>query len=254
MARQPTLFMRIHKTASEALAKQVSERLPPDTVCPEQFEWMVRHLSLDEIRRFSFFQGHITPPTLAATFPDLRVFTMLRAPKERLLSCFFFWNPGAPHYKNEFFNVLAGMTLLEFLRSENPVIRRVTWNVQARLLAGGQFGGVNPLRQAVFGPWLPEADLAASAVHALDRFAFVGTAERYELSLRKVYALMELGDPPRPERFNVTQAKPESYDELLATPEIDDALSRLTEVDQIVYDAVCRKLSADASGPGASRS
>ena len=34
MARQPMLFMRIHKTAGEALAKQVCDRLPADAICP----------------------------------------------------------------------------------------------------------------------------------------------------------------------------------------------------------------------------
>ena len=81
----------------------------------------------------------------------------------------------------------------------------------ARLLAGGQFGGVDHQRQNVFGPRISEPDLAVEAVHALDRFAFVGIAERYELSLQKAYALMELGEPPPPKWINVTPSKPTSY-------------------------------------------
>jgi hypothetical protein len=134
------------------------------------------------------------------------------------------------------------MSLVEFLCSEDQVIRRATWNVQARLIAGGQFGGADGHRQNVFGPWLGGSDLAVEAVRALDRFAFVGTAEKYEASLRGVYALLGLGEPPPPEWVNVTSVRPASYGELLAIPEIDDALSRLTEFDQIVYDAACRGL------------
>jgi hypothetical protein len=242
MARQVTLFMRIHKTAGEALAKQICDRLPEETVCPEVFEWKVRNLAPAELRRFSFFQGHISPSALSAVFAPLRVFTMLRAPRERLLSCFFYWKEGSKHARGEFFEAIAPMSLLEFLRSENPIIRRVTWNAQARLLAGGQFGAVDPQRQAVFGPWLAESDLAGEAVRALDRFVFVGTAQSYEMSLREIYALMELGEPPPPERINVTATKPANCDDLLGIPEIADALSRLTEADQIVYDAVCLRL------------
>jgi hypothetical protein len=242
MAFQPTLFMRIHKTAGEALAKQICDHLPADTICPEEFEWKVRNLPSTRLQQFSFFQGHISPPALSAVFLPLRVFTMLRAPRERLLSCYFYWKEGSKHARGEFFDAIATLSLLEFLCSENPVIRRVTWNVQARLLAGGQFGGIDQQRQAVFGPWLSELDLAAEAVRALDRFAFVGTTERYEISLRKAYEVLELGEPPRPEWINVRSSRVPSYPELLAILEISDALSRLTEADRVVYDEACRRL------------
>ncbi|MDB5398322.1 MAG: hypothetical protein QOD93_588 [Acetobacteraceae bacterium] len=244
MTAQPTLFMRIHKTASESLAQQVCDRLPADIVCPAEFEWQVRNLAIEDLRQFSYFQGHITPSSLSAVFSPLRVFTMLRAPRERLLSCFFYWKEGSKYAKTRFFNTISTLSLAEFLRSEDPIIRRVTWNVQARLLAGGQFGGEDALRQNVFGPWLPDSDLAAEATRALDRFAVVGIAESYEASLRKVYALLELGEPPPPERINVTSTKPPSYHELLATPEIADALFPLTRADEIVYEAACRRLNA----------
>jgi hypothetical protein len=254
MADQPTLFMRIHKTAGESLAKQICDRLSPDTVCPEEFEWRVRNLPLTELRQFSFFQGHISPSTLSAAFIPLRVITMLRAPRERLISCFFYWKEGSKHARSEFFDAIAGLSLVEFLRSEDLIIRRATWNVQARLLAGGQFGGVDWQRQNVFGPWLGGSDLATEAVCALDRFAFVGICERYEASLRGVYALLELGEPPLPERLNVTSSRRPGYDELLAIPEIADSLARLTEADQIVYDEACRRLDRDTSGVNSERS
>ncbi len=248
MARYPALFMRIHKTAGEALVKQICDRLPADAVCPEEFEWQVRGLAAADLRRFSFFQGHISPASLSAVFMPLRVFTMLRSPRERLLSCFFYWKEGSKHARTKFFDALASMSLLDFLSSDDPLIRRVTWNVQARLLAGGQFGGVDEQRQAVFGPWLPEADLAETAIRALDRLAFVGTAERYELTLRMAYELLELGDPPLPERINVTATRPVSYNALLAVPPINDALSRLTAVDQVVYDEVRMRLDRMETG------
>jgi hypothetical protein len=242
MVCQTTLFMRIHKTAGTALAKQVCDRLAADVVCPAKFEYQVRNLPVAELRQFSFFDGHISPTALSAMLRPLRVFTMLRSPKERLLSCFFYWKEGSKHARSEFFDAISSVSLVEFLRSEDPVIRRATWNVQARLIAGGQFGDADGHRQNVFGPWLGGSDLATEAVRALDRFAFVGTAEEYEASLRGVYALLGLGEPPPPEWVNVTSVRPASYGELLAIPEIDDALSRLTEFDQIVYNAAYRGL------------
>lgn len=250
MALQPTLFMRIHKTAGEALAKQVCDRLPEDTICPAEFDWQVRNLPVAGLRQFSFFQGHITPSSLSTVFAPLRVFTMLRAPQERLLSCFFYWKEGSKKTRTEFFDAIATLSLAQFLRSEDPIIRRATWNVQARLLAGGQFGGVDPLRQSVFGPWLGQSDLAAEAVRAMGRFAFVGIAERYEASLRGAFALLGLGEPPAPERINVTATKSAGYREMMAIPTIADALSRLTWADQIVYDAACRSFDhPEGAGP-----
>ena len=164
MTAPPALFMRIHKTAGEALARQIVERLPETAVCPKQFEWEIREMELADIRRYTFFQGHISPAALAAALPDLRAFTLMREPRERLLSCYFYWKEGAKRACTPFFDKLRGLSLLDFLRSEEPAIRRVTWNTQARLLAGGQFGGTDGLRQNVFGPWLPEADLGAEAI------------------------------------------------------------------------------------------
>jgi len=242
MLQRPTLFMRIHKTASEALAKQVRDRLAPDSVCPEQFEWQVRTLPAERLRRYRFFQGHISPPALTPAVDRLQVFTMLREPRERLLSCFFYWKRSSEQGRGEFFEAVAPLSLLDFLRSDEPIIRRSTWNVQARLLAGGTFGAVDQQRQNVFGPALSESQLADEAIEALRRYAFVGVAEDYELSLRRTYALLALGEPPAPEQINVTAGKPADYAALLADPEIAGALSRLTRVDQTVYEAVRQAL------------
>jgi hypothetical protein len=251
MTRLPTLFMRIHKTAGEALAKQICDRLPENTVCPEKFEWQVRNLPLRKLREFSFFAGHISPSAfvaLPAVSAPPRVFTVLRHPGERLLSCFFYWKEGSKHARSEFFDAIAPLSLVGFLRSKEPIIRRATWNVQARLLAGGRFGDVDQQRQNVFGPWLAGADLATEAIRALEHFAFVGTAERYATALRGAYALLELGEPPPPERVNVTFAKPAGYREICATPAIAEALFPLTEIDQIVYDAACRRIDRHPLG------
>ena len=247
MTRQPTLFMRIHKTAGEALVKQIRDRLPAETICPQEFDWQIHNLPLTSLRRFSFFQGHISPSSLSAALASLRVFTMVRAPGERLLSCFFYWKEGSKHAKTEFFDTIARMSLLDFLYSEEPIIRRATWNVQARLIAGGHFGGHDSLRQNVFGPWLSEVDLAAEAVRALGRFAYVGVAERYEAAVHALFAALDLGKPPPPELINVTSARPSSYAELLGAPEIAEALSRLTWADQTVYDAVYARVEREES-------
>ncbi len=234
--------MRIHKTAGEALATQIRARLPAEMVCPQQFEWEVRNLPRETLRQFAFFQGHISPAALSCAIPSLRVFTMLRAPRQRLLSCYFYWKHGAQRASGEFFQAVAPLSLLEFLRSEQPIVWRATWNVQARLLAGGTFGDVDQHRQNVFGPSLLETELAAAAIGALDRFAFVGTAECYEQALAKAFALLGLGAAPPPVRLNETQPKPDNYDELLANREIADALARLTGADQMLYDAVVARL------------
>jgi hypothetical protein len=242
MAVQPTLFMRIHKTAGTALAKQICARVPASMICPQQFEWQIRSLPSADLRQFIFFEGHISPAALSAVFTPLRTFTVLRSPAERLLSCFFYWKQASMHARSEFFDAIAPLSLLDFLRSSDPLIRRATWNVQARLLAGGQFGAVDGQRQIVFGPWLGGSDVADEAIRALDRFAFVGVAERYAQSLNKAFALLELGEAPPPVRINVTSAKPNDYADLLSTPVVAEALAALTQADHVVYDEACRRI------------
>jgi hypothetical protein len=224
--------MRIHKTGSEALAKQIRDRLPPGAVCPHAFEWQIRDLSPEDVGRYRFFQGHITASSLSAAFDDLRVFTMLRDPRERVLSSYFYWKEGAKFASTPFFRAIADMSLIDFLTSNLPLIRRATWNVQARLIAGGQFGGADALRQNVFGPWLSETELIDAANMAIGRFAFIGIAERYEAALRGAYDLLGLGNPPAAERHNITSAKPASY-----------ALDKITRADQAVYEAAARRFA-----------
>jgi hypothetical protein len=242
---EATLFMRIHKTASEALAKQICDRLPSAIVCPEAFEWQICQRTTSDLRRFSFFHGHISPFALSAAFDSLRVFTMLREPRERLLSCFFFWKARSSVEQGAFFDRMANLSLVEFLRSREPIIYRATYNVQARLLAGGRFGAADQERQSVFGSRLGEGELAGEAIRGLGRFAFVGTTEAYAASLARAYAFLKLGAPPSPERINVTETRLRSYTDLLADPEIADALAQLTQVDQIVYEVACRRLTTE---------
>jgi hypothetical protein len=247
MTVPPFLFMRIHKTASEALQKQILDRLPKQDVCPLEFEWAVRALPEARLRAYRVFSGHISPAALSEAVGPPVVVTMLREPRERLLSCYFYWKAGAAHAAGAFFDAIRELSLLEFLRSHNPPIRRAIWNTQARLLAGGQFGGTDELRQTVFGPWLGRDDLASEAIRALDRFEFVGVTEQYALSVGRVYDLLGLGVPPPPERINVTTGKPPSYASLLADPEVLAALAALTDADRVVYEAARSRLLGEAS-------
>jgi hypothetical protein len=173
MLHQPTLFMRIHKTAGEALAKQIRDRLPAEAFV-EQFEWQVRSLPLTTLRQFSFFQGHISPSALSTTFAPLRVFTILRAPMERLLSCFFYWKQGANSAKaNSSRRSRHCHCLISAFGGPDPSTRHVEC---AGPIAGRwQFGGADHQRQNVFGPWLSSP--GGRSLRALPRFAFVGVAE-----------------------------------------------------------------------------
>jgi hypothetical protein len=246
----PFLFMRIHKTASEALQKQIFDRVPKEDVCPLEFEWAVRTLSDTRLRTYRYFSGHISPAALSETVGPPLVLTMLRDPRERLLSCYYYWKAGASHATGAFFDAIRGLSLLGFLRCPNPIIRRATWNTQARLLAGGQFGPTDEYRQIVYGPWLGRDDLAAEAIHALGRYALVGITEHYELSLRRACELLELGPPPAPERLNITMAKPASYAPPLADPEIVAALDALTDADRAVYQVARSRLLGEAFSSG----
>ncbi len=241
------LFLHIHKTAGTSLKQQLLQSVPVHAVCPYPFEWQVRQLDRATLNRFAFFFGHITPSALPFPSSELTRITMLREPKRRLLSAFAFWKQIAPRNQQiEFFRAIAPLSLLQFLRHESPIIRRATWNVQARLLAGGSFGPSDDLRTNVFGPDIEPGALGDLAQEKLDGFALVGAVERYSESLCLARQLLGLGGSLLPEVHNRSGATDQHYAQIMANSDIAEALHELTDIDCRVHAAALRRLEKQA--------
>jgi hypothetical protein len=204
----------------------------------------VRQLDYVALSHFGFFFGHISPAALPFLPSDLSCITMLREPRVRLLSAYAFWKylaPFNPH--NEFFRAIASLTLLQFLQDESPVVRRATWNVQARLLAGGHFGTTDDHRTNVFGPEIGADELADLAEEKLDTFTLVGATEHYAGSLKLACELLGLPKPAFPVTRFRSGATRETYAEMMADAKIMEAIYARTDIDVKVYATALRRLN-----------
>ena len=139
------------------------------------------------------------------------------------------------------------MTLLEFVKSENPVIRRAAWNVQARLLAGADYGLVPAKRTQLFGFEEDVDAVIARAMEGFEEFAVIGTVDRFEDSVRAAYRVLDLPGEPK---FEFNNRTPSRFKDQGVTDEILEYARKMTEADQIVYDAANARLSELTSTDG----
>ncbi len=112
----------------------------PDETCPDHFAELYRHTDA-ELARWRFFSGHFRMDELRRIPPPAFRVTLLRDPRERILSLYRFWRriglsfpspPPGPRAARE-------TDLADFLRCRVPDVAEAVDNAVARGLAGGVF-------------------------------------------------------------------------------------------------------------------
>ena len=246
----PVFLLRAHKTAGQSFNLSLRRAFRDSAICPNSASWQYAGAEPGDFARYSYFQGHIGLPTAGRIAPGARLVTMLRDPVSRLTSSYFFWRSQAQRVKNwsahEIARRLHGMTLLEYVTSEDPEIRHSSWNVQARLLAGADYGATPEQRTMLFGcEWdLPE--LIERALAGMERFSVIGTVDRFDDSLALTYDTLGLPGEPEVVYDNRTPSK---YVDQEVTDEILEHARRLTEADRVLFEAASQRL-AELAGPG----
>ncbi|MEM9799777.1 MAG: hypothetical protein AAGA20_05580 [Planctomycetota bacterium] len=240
---QPVALLRAHKTAGEAFSAGLERVFREGEICERTFTWQLEGEAALPVR---YLQGHIGLPTADRVLPGAQLVTILRDPVKRLVSSYFYWRSQAERNAGEWDAHtialrLADMTLIEFLTSDDPVVRRATWNVQARLLAGADYGKVSADRTQLFGfEDTPADELADLAIAGMDRFAAVGTVSHFAESMEHAYGA--LGLPGRPHVVEKNRTPSKFVDQPI-TDDIVEAAKRLTEADQLLIEAAERRLS-----------
>lgn len=241
---RPVFLLRAHKTAGQSFSLGLRRAFRPDEISPHYTTWDYARTPADELSQYRYFSGHVGRPTAVTAAPDCRLLTILRNPVDRLISSYFFWRSQVTRVPNSNHHDIAlrlqSMSLIEFVSSEDPAIRRAAWNVQARLLAGADFGSEPITRSQLFGLEDSIDEVTDLALEGLERFALVGSVERFEDSLRLAYGLLGLPGKPRFEHDNRTPSK---YVDQGVTDDVLEHARRMTEADQIVYDAAAARLS-----------
>lgn len=242
--RPKLVFLHLPKTGGTSLHRTIAAAFAPGESCPERFGELHRYSS-EELARYRFFSSHYDFDEIARIPGPKFVFTVLRAPKERVLSLHRFWRrhsaefvethaPAGPRFARE-------RGLLEFLRSASEPPRGAMDNFVARRLAGsvevspeGAFTRTEEGRARPISG-MEVVELALRNLRGLD---LVGFADRLDDAYARVAAAFGLPPVERLPRLNTRdELRPglEPAEAEPVTPEVEAELDRLTDLDRMVY-------------------
>jgi Sulfotransferase family len=242
--RPKLVFLHMPKTGGTSLHRTIAAAFAPGEICPERLGELHRY-SAEELARYRFFSGHYDFDDIARIPGRKFVFTVLRPPKERVLSLYRFWRrhtaefieahaPAGPRFAREH-------GLLEFLRSASEPPRGDIDNFVARRLAGsvevtpeGAFTRTEDGRARPISG-MEVVELALRNLRSLD---LVGFADRLDDTYAGVAAAFGLPPVERLPRLNTRhelRAGLEPAEMEPVTPEVDAELNRLTDLDRMVY-------------------
>ena len=253
--KPPISFLHVERTAGTALVRWLSSHFHPAQIDPDPFRSMPPHVLSpfvpDAMGRFSGFplvHGHYDLPSLHRLGTERAVVMMLREPRARLLSLYYFWrsiDPGLLGSADGNWNVRYAHdnSLLDFLSIDDPYLVDCIDNPYVRRLTGSYASwGDDPLSVRP----LETLDLAVAALRSL---RVVGIVERMEDSLRHLGTVLGFDDVgtvatindvignrrDRPQEFRAVEREQ-------ITPAVDAAIERLIRHDRVVYDEGMRLL------------
>ncbi len=164
-------FCHIPKTAGMTFRTIIEDQFACEDVCPATLNAQLRKLTLEELRRYRLFRGHLGFSNLPALLPNKRVvnITVLREPVARVISHYDYIRrmPGDPHYA-----AVKDMSLEEF--AQRLTAGKLGKNIQTYHVAKTTQFNLNQLSVE---------ETLALAVESLDEFGFVGLVERFQDSL-----------------------------------------------------------------------
>ena len=164
-------FCHIPKTAGMTFRTIIEDQFACEDVCPATLNAQLRKLSIEELRRYRLFRGHLGFSNLPGLLPNKRVIniTVLREPVARVVSHYDYIRrmPGDPHYA-----AVKAMSLAEF--AQRLTAGKLGKNIQTYHVAKTTQFNLDQLSVA---------ETMALATESLDEFGFVGLVERFQDSL-----------------------------------------------------------------------
>ena len=238
------VFIHLMKTAGNSLRRRLEKLVPPGTVRPETLG-RPGQFPVESFAPYRLVAGHMTADDAAHVPGPKRVFTVLRDPKQRLVSLYVFWNRHRDDVIDERDlrqqRIARSSTFLEFLRSRDTHLRGSLHNAMTASLAGdwrSKGDGTYRHRYLRDVPSIGPAELLRRALNnmmALDYVAFVERLEEDRPKLMQALGLPDTGPLPRENTRENINDMLEPAKEVEITPEVDREMNRLTELDRQLY-------------------
>ena len=224
------LFVHVPKTAGSSLEVDLATFLKPfanisidytDTTKPYQVlldEAVQRFIATHQQTPYQGAGGHIIArhtQMVRQMVPDVRCFSMLRNPINRLISDY--------RYQRSDMNLARDAFIRTTPDFDTYVARKHVHNKTAIALVPRNL--------------VEEGNIPAAVTHLLENYTFIGLQEMYPLCVRALTTLM--GNPRAPEarvRINTAHA-----DQVVLTPDKEAELRRLNAVDFGLFNAMMER-------------
>lgn len=233
------VLLHIPKTGGSSLHSLLLACFPKEKVAPIRYNQLLDYPP-EELNRFCFFSGHFHIDTLSVVADPKQIITMLREPRSRLLSDYYFarahkWSyiysepkrfSIAPHP----FDEAKSLNLLPFLQKMGSELG----SCMVRNLSSNN---------------LSLDDRIAQAKENLSAFAAFGLLERMSESIETIFSILRLPVPEAVptllERRTLAELEYfEKVEEEELTAEIEDILEKSIQPDKLLYDYAAQLFSS----------
>ena len=172
-------FLHLPKTAGQSVDAYLRASLKTQSFCPARVNEQLDRISPTDLREFEVFSGHFDWTTLLAIDPVAIAFTVLREPRDRILSFYFYLRREATKLdeealhsgRHEGMRCALELTPDEFFVDVEGPVRRFLDdhfdNFYTSFFATGSFRGRGWLEQAEV-PGERRVELAARGLSKLD--------------------------------------------------------------------------------------
>jgi hypothetical protein len=246
------IFLHIPKTAGQSTHRYLEKLFDPHDVCPARENDKLLTIPAARLQRYRLFSGHLDWSLLGVVPEPRFVFTILREPRERLVSFYFFMRRKAATLPKEQLELKQGMraaltlTPDEYFCGGPDLLRQfldgLYDNLYTYYFAGRTFDARRKLKDYMVREFKEKSEdklveLALSNMRMLDRVYTIDQLDELERRLRREIGIGETG-------ISISHANKGEGDftsrlstlrELGATDRTFDRLKQMTRLDDRIW-------------------